>query len=146
MAKYSLANYILSIDSNDETIKTYFGTISIGGEGSYLGTVRLSLANPMFNTTGFATGAWVHNKSLDRHGTANITLNQLSDSVAKFIKLAKLYYGEDYDGFTLSLSDIDGNKIATCVDCYISKIPDQEYTDQAGNQTWIFTCGQINFN
>ena len=144
--KYSLANYILSIDSNDSEIKNIFGTISIGGEGSYLGSISLSLQNPMWETTGFATGAWVHNKSLDRHGSATLTISQLSDAVARFIQLCKLYYSGDYNGFTLSLSDIAGNRIATCVDCYIEKIADQSFEAQSGNQSWVFTCGQINYN
>lgn len=144
--KYSLANYILSIDANDPEIKQMFGTISIGGEGSYLGSISLSIANPMWTTTGFSTGAWVHNKNLDRHGTATVTLSQLSETVSRFIQLCKLYYASDYNGFTISLSDISGNRIATGVDCYITKIPDQTYENQAGNQTWEFTCGQINYN
>lgn len=144
--KYSLANYILSIDSNDNEIKQMFGTISIGGEGSYLGSISLSIENPIWNTTGYATGAWVHNKNLDKHGTATLNLNQLSDAVSRFIQLAKLYYSGDYNGFTLSLSDIGGNRIATCVDCYIREIPDQTFESQAGNQNWVFTCGQINYN
>ena len=101
--RYSLANYILSIDSNDERIKSLFGTISIGGEGSYLGSIAVGLATSMFSTSGYPTGGWVHNKNLDRHGTTTVTLNQLSDKVAKFIQLCKLFYQEDYDGFTLSL-------------------------------------------
>lgn len=144
--KYSLANYIFSIDPNDPLVKEMFGTISIGGDGSYLGNITLSLANNLIDTTGYPTGGWVHNKSLDRHGTANLQLNQLTEEVAKFIQLAKLYYSNDYEGFTISLSDINGNKIATCVDCYINKIPDQVYGESAENQTWTFNCGQINYN
>lgn len=144
--KYSLANYILSIDSNDYEIKNIFGTITIGGEGDSLDSLSLSHNATMYETTGYATGGWVHNKNLDRHGTATITLNQLSDRVGRFIQLVKLAFSGDYEGFTLSLSDIDGNQIATCVDCYITKIPDQSFNPQAQNQTWTFTCGQINYN
>lgn len=144
--KYSLANYILSIDCNDDRLKSIFGTISIGGEGNYLDSITLSQPTSLYSTTGYATGAWVHNKNLDRHGSATLSLNQISNAVAKFIQLAKLFYTDDYEGFTLSLSDIAGNKIATCVDCYIEKIPDQAYTASAQNQSWTFTCGQINYN
>ena len=144
--KYSLTNYILSIEPNDSAIKQMFGTISIGGEGSYLDTITISNAENIYSTQGYATGGWVHNKSLDRHGTASLTLNQLSDRVARFIQLAKLSLSGDYAGFTLSLSDINGNKICTCVDCYIMKIPDQSFASSAQNQTWDFTCGQINYD
>ena len=144
--KYSLANYILSIDSNDSEIKRIFGTISIGGEGSYLDSLSLSNNSNIFETQGYATGGYVHTKNLDRHGTATITLNQLSDKVGRFIQLAKLSLSGDYDGFTLSLTDSNGNKIATCIDCYIQKIPDQSFGSSAQTQTWVFTCGQINYN
>lgn len=144
--RYSLANYILSVEPQSSDIKSMFGTISLGGEGSYLGTISLSLNEDLWTTTGYATGGWVHNKSLDKHGTASVTLNQLSDPVSKFIQLCNIYYTGNYPGFTLSLSDIDGNKIATCIDCYITKIPDQVYANSASDQTWSFTCGQINYN
>lgn len=144
--KYSLTNYILSIEPQDSQIKNMFGTISVGGEGSYLDSISLSIANEMFTTQGYSTGGWVHTKNLDRHGTATLTLNQLSDKVGRFIQLAKISFSGDYDGFTLTLSDIDGNKIATCIDCYISKIPDQTFGSSAATQSWSFTCGQINYN
>lgn len=144
--KYSLANYILSIDSNDAQIKNIFGTISIGGEGSYLDSITLNNDATIYTTQGYATGGYVHTKSLDRHGKAVISLNQLSDKVSRFIQLAKLSLSGDYEGFTLSLTDIDGNKIATCIDCYIEKIPDQAFGQSAQNQTWSFTCGQVNYN
>lgn len=145
--KYSLANYILSVEPNDSQIKDMFGgTIAIGGEGSYLGSISLSLANPQWSTTGYATGAWIHSKNLDRHGTVTVTLSQLSDPVSRFIQVCARNYGNDYDGFTLSLSDISGKRIATCVDCYITQIPDQTFADTAGTQSWSFTCGQINYS
>lgn len=144
--RYSLANYILSIEPNDATIKQMFGTIAIGGEGSTTGSISLTPNETMYKTTGYATGGWVHDKSLNRTGVASITLNQLSKAVSKFIQMCKVFYADDYDGFTLSLSDINGNKVATCIDCYISKIPAQEFGATAADQTWDWTCGQINFN
>lgn len=146
MKRYSLSDYILSIEPNDQTIKSLFGTISIGGEGSYTDSIRLSRTNNMWSTDGYATGAWVHNKNMSRVGTATLSINQMSPSVAKFIKLANAFYGADYDGFTLSLSDRSGTKVAECVDCYITTIPEQAFETSAGMQNWEFTCGQINFN
>lgn len=140
--KYSLANYILSIDADDAAIRSMFGAISIGGEGDAIGSISLSVGE-MWSTKGYATGAWVHEKSLDRHGTASVSINQLSPTVAKLIQLAKLYYGEDYNGFTLTITDISGNKIATCTDCYITGIPQQSFGTSASDQTWSFTCGRI---
>lgn len=145
MKKYNLASYILSIEPNDSKIQSLFGTISIGGEGSYSDSISLTHSNSIFETESFATGAWVHNKNLAKTGTAVMSLSQLSDNVVTLIKMCNTFFQADYDGFTLTLTDIAGNKIATCIDCYIQKIPDQSYEATASKQTWTFTCGEINF-
>lgn len=146
MKRYSLANHVLSIKPNDNQINNIFGTISIGGEGNYLESVSVSNENTLWSTTGYATGAWVHNKNLAKTGTVTISLNQLSDQVAKLITLCETYYGGDYEGFTLTLTKNDNTKICTCIDCYISKIPTQSFGTSAANQSWVFTCGKITFN
>ena len=143
--RYSLANYILSIEPNDARIRSIFGTFSIGGEGSTVGSVSFNRSTDTFSTQGFSTGGWVHNKNLSRVGTVSLQLSQLSDAVAKFIKLADTFLGGDYEGFTLTLTSNDGVKVATAVDAYIVKVPAQEFTESASNQTWDFTAGQINF-
>ena len=145
MKRYSLANYILSIEPKSSTIKSMFGTISIGGQGSYLGSISLSVSGTLWTTKGFATGAWVHDKDLDRTGTCKVTLHQLSNEVLKFIKLCNIYYGGDYDGCTLAVSDAKGNRIALCEDCYISDFPDQTFGKESTSQDWSFTCGKVTF-
>ena len=152
MARYSLANYTLAITLPSElaTILGLTGSESlvVGVEGSYLDTFAVELDNDMFSTKGDATGSWVHDKNLSRVGKAEISLNQLSDRVAKFKKIVNIYYqsGTDYDGVNLSLVDNQGNEIANCVDCYFIKIPRQEFGQESGNQTWSLTCGQITFS
>lgn len=152
MARYSLANYTLAITLPSElaTILGLTGSESlvVGGEGSYSDTFAVELDNDMFSTKGDATGSWVHDKNLSRVGKAEISLNQLSDRVAKFKKIVNIYYqsGTDYDGVNLSLVDNQGNEIANCVDCYFIKIPRQEFGQESGNQTWSLTCGQITFS
>ena len=146
MKRYSLADYILSIKPNDPQINSDFGTITIGGEGSYTDSITLSPRDNLFETTGYNTGAWVHNKNLSRVGTAVISISQLSDQVKKFIMMAETYYTGDYDGFTLTVSTNEGSQVATCIDCYIQKIPDQVFGANSANQTWTFTCGKISFN
>lgn len=143
--KYSLSDYIVSIQPNDAGIKRIFGNIVIGGEGDATDSIIARLANDLWSTTGFATGAWVHNKNLDRHGTVELSVSQLSEKVAKLKQFCNLYYGGEYSGATITISDIYGIKVCTCVDCYVTKIPDQQYSSTAGNQTWQFTCGEISF-
>lgn len=150
MAKYSLSKYILSIkpSTNLASAIADFGTITIGGEGSYLDTVSINPQGTMWRTTGFATGGWVHDKNLDRTGTVSITLNQMSDAIQKFIRLCETFYESDYDGFTITLTtnDVDKRVIATCIDCYIQGIPNQSFQSSAQSQTWTFTCGKITFS
>lgn len=146
MKRYSLANYILSIESNDATIRSLFGTISIGGEGSYMGSVKVEVPQDLWSTEGYATGAWVHNKNLDRSGTVAVELSQLSDAVQKFIRLCNLYYSGGYGSLSMVLTNTAGTKIATCTDCLPKNIPGQEFGDTAAKQTWTFTCGKIVYN
>ena len=146
MKRYSLADYILSIKPNDPTINDSFGTITIGGEGSYTDSLSLNPTENLYSTTGFSTGAWIHDKNLSRVGTATLNISQMSEQVRKFIMMAETFYAGDYDGFTLTLSTNTGDKVATCVDCYIQKIPEQSFGRTASNQSWTFTCGKISFN
>ena len=144
MARYSLANYILTLRPNDTTLRN-FGSVVVGGEGNYTDSISVSLDNNTFSTTGFATGAWVHNKSLSKTGTATISLSQVSDQVAKFIQFAKLFYSGDYEGFTISVTTNDGTPVVYCYDCYFKKIPDQSFGENAATQSWVLTCGEVDF-
>lgn len=145
MKRYSLADYRLSIDSSDPTIKSMFGTISIGGQGSYLGNISLSLNSSMWNTKGFATGAWAHDKNLDRTGKCSLQLHQLSNDVVKLIRLCNVFYSGNYGSSTIVVSDNLGNRVASCTDCFIEKIADQSFNESSESQNWTFTCGKIVF-
>ena len=143
--KYCLANYILSIQPNDPTLVSMFGNMSVGGEGDALSQMTISIEPTLWDTEGFATGAWVHNKNLSRTGTVTISISQLSDRVAKFKQLCNVYYNNDYNGVTMTLSDSEGNKVCAAIDCYVQKIPEQQFQDKAQTQDWTFTCGEITF-
>lgn len=142
--RYSLADYILSIKANDSRL-SLFGTVTVGGEGNALDSVQIELDGNMWETTSYATGAWVHDKNLSRSGRISISLSQLSDQVAKFKQLTNIFYSGDYQGLTVTLSDSTGSKIATCTDCYFVKIPNQKFGSKAENQTWELTSGKIIF-
>lgn len=143
--RYSLADYILSIKSDDPNLQS-FGTISVGGEGDAIDSISVELDNNMWDTTGFATGAWIHDKNLSRTGKVTITLSQLSDKVAKFVQLAKVFYTGDFEGLTMSVTDSSGQEVALCEDCYVVKIPRQDFASRAANQAWTFTAGRITFS
>ena len=86
MARYSLANYILSIKPNDPALSA-FGEVTVGGEGNYHDNITISIDATMFSTTGYATGAWVHNKNLSKVGTASVSLSQLSTKLPSLFSL-----------------------------------------------------------
>jgi len=141
--KYSLSNYILTVKTNDSALYSIFKELSIGGEGSLVDSMSISLNSSLFTTTGFPTGGWVHDKNLDRTGTASVTLSQLSNNVDKLKQLMNAYYSGDYDGLTLTITDANANEVVSCEDCFPSKFPDQQYQSKAQTQTWSFTCGKI---
>jgi hypothetical protein len=143
--RYSLSDYILSIEPGDNELKEAFGTITIGGEGSYVGSVRASQTNDLFTTKGYATGDWVHNKNMDRTGTVEISLNQLAEKVGVLMRLINYYFLGDYDGATISIVDKSGKHVCSASDCYPAKPADQDFGAEAADQTWTFTCGKVTF-
>lgn len=144
MGTYNLSNYILSVKPNDPVLLEMFGVFSIGGEGSTVNSISASRSTNMFSVSGYATGGYVISKSLDRTGSISVSLSQLATNVGRFIKLMKAYQGGDYEGFTLTLSDLTGKKVVTGIDCFLN-IPEQSFGQSASDQTWSFVCGQVNF-
>lgn len=146
MKRYCLANYILTADIPADI---GFGTqsVSIGGEGSYLDSISISLTNALFTTESDSTGSWVHVKNLDKSGTITVSVKQISDKVALFKALVNVYSNIDSDaaGMTLTLRDTLNNTIAVCEDCVVSKIPDQSFGSTPSTQSWTFNAGKISF-
>lgn len=144
--KYSLADYIVSIEPNDSSIRNALGNITIGRDGLANGVEQASISykDSLFDTQSYATGAWVHNKNLSRVGTITISLCQVDTITDRLTKLCKMYYSiSDYSGVTINVSKRDGTKVASCVDCYPVKISDRQFQENAQNNEWQFTCGQI---
>ena len=141
---YSLANHILTLAIPSQ-LAASFGAeyVSIGGEGSYLNTINVSLNNDLFSTTGDYTGSWHHNKNLNATGEISVALNQMSPQIARFKRLCNLFRSGEYSGLTLTLKTLQGTLIATGEDCYIKKIPEQAFGNEAADQTWTFTCGKV---
>lgn len=146
MKRYCLTNYILTADI-PEDIGFGSQTVSIGGEGSYLDSITISMNVNMFETQGDNTGSWVHVKNLNRTGTVQISIKQVSDKVATFKALMNVYSKVDIEssGMTLTLRDMSNNTIAICEDCVIQKTPDQVFANEPATQTWTFNVGRITF-
>lgn len=150
MKRYCLASYILTAEiPNDIGFGIQSVSIggNIGGEGSYLNSVTIHMEKEMFTTQADDTGSWVHVKSLNRSGTIEVSIKQVSDKIAIFKALVNAYANLNFeaDGMTLTLRDALGNTICVANDCLLQKIPDQAFASEPDNQSWTFTCGQIIF-
>lgn len=160
--RYSLTDYILSIKvpddlrdvfltSSSETTDESANRISIGGDGSYIGSIKTT-SNTQWSTEGDATGSWIHNKSKNKTGTITVELNQLSDVVLKLTRLIETYYSADTitSGLTLTISKATGagNSVDVCtgIDCYLTKQPDGSWEDSAKTMSFEFTCGKITYS
>ena len=141
---YSLASHILTL-ALPVDLANIVGTqyISIGGEGSYLGSIAVSLDNDLINISGDYTGSWTVSKNLNAQGSFTISINQMSPQIARLRRICNLLRNADYDGMTITLKTLQGQLIATGNDCYIKKIPGVEFRESPSTQSWEFLSGKI---
>ena len=146
--RYSLADYILTV-AIPPSVASEFGldTISIGGEGSYVGSIDIDKPTSLYSTEGDSTGSWIHNKNLNKTGSVSVSLNQLAPQVEQLKNLFKIYEKSSTisEGLTLQLTN-EEETIAVCTDCYIQRVPTQSFGPTAQTQTWSFTCGRIDYD
>lgn len=161
--KYSLADYQITVTfptgENANLLLNRVGLvdntpISIGGpgqnglDGSFVGSIKVSRSNDVWKTEGDATGSWVHSKSLDRTGKISVDINQVSDQVLTLIYITNAYQNiqDTIGGLQITVKNAYNPSlpaVATAYDCYITKVPDQDFQDSARTQSWEFTCGRI---
>lgn len=160
--RYSLTDYILSVKIPDELLDVFVtdsndtdeanNRISIGGDGSYLGSIKVAMNKDQWSTEGDATGGYVHSKSKDKTGKVSLELNMLTDVVLKLTRLIETYDSADTTtkGLTLTISKAIGagnsTDVCNCVDCYVVKHPDGDWQDTAKTMTFDFTCGVITYS
>lgn len=158
--KYSLADYQIIITlPNNETLLNKVGLsanvpIVVGGagenglDGSFVGSIKISRTNAVWKTEGDNTGSWIHNKNLDRTGKVSVDIYQVSDQILQFAMICNAYQNvqDAIGGLTIEVKnayDSSLPSIATCFDCLIEKVPDQDFGDTAKTQSWGFTCGRV---
>lgn len=130
-------------------------TITIGGPGegegkygSFVGSINVKRNKELWTTEGDATGSWVHNKNLDRTGTIDVEITQVSSQVVQLVYLCNAYesVSDAVGGLHLEIKNIaSGENIADAIDCYIAKAPDHPFGDTAAKLTFSFTCGRITY-
>lgn len=165
--RYSLADYSVTFSFPSSGI-TIFG-ISLGqksftiggpgetGQGSFVGEIKVTRNKEMFTTEGDVTGSYVHSRNLDKTGTVEIQLRQVSSQILDLLKACKRYESatnvKSVEGMTITinapLGEFDVNQsnlvIAKCTDCFPTKVPDQVFSETAQMQTWTFTCGKVSY-
>ena len=162
--KYSLADYQLTIgipqsvaqklnlkDAEGNLLTSFtIGGPGENGEGSFVGQIVASRGNNLWETEGDATGSWVHNKNLNKTGTIELQIRQISDQVIELSQLCDIYESvqENVEGLTLTVNSSateETTPMVTGVDSYIQKQADLTLAETAGMLTWVFTCGQVMF-
>lgn len=162
--RYSLTDHIVTIkipNTNGilkgvpEDLAFSIGGPGETGQGSFVGSIKVTRNKEAFTTDGDVTGSWVHNRNLDKTGTVSIEIKQVSNTIIKLIKICNAYesirnsedmYFGGFEGLTITVSDSTGNQFINCTDCMITKIPDQNFGETAELQTWEFTCGYISYD
>ena len=152
--RYALSDYTVTVTVPAALISGRIGDLVLhfGGpgenqKGSFMGSITLSRSTATWSTSADATGSWIHNKTLDRTGTVALNIRQVSDDVIRLTMISQAYENDlsGIGGCTITVSAGD-KVVATANDCYITKIPDKEYGNEAAEQTWNWTAGQIIFN
>ena len=154
--RYSLADHTVVVTM--PTITNIPGLDSISGkqlyfggpgqnnlDGSFMGSISVSRANDTWSTEGDSTGSWVHNKNLNRTGSVQMTIRQVSDDIIYLMMIAQMF--ENYhisQGMDIEIFNGDLT-VARAEDCYLTKIPDQIYGESAATQDWVWTSGRVTF-
>lgn len=152
--RYALSDYELQITfPSAPNGEQRLPDLCIGGpgqngyEGSFLGSIKVTRNNNLWDTDGDPTGSWVHSKNLNRTGTVELDIRQVSDDVLKFAYICSFYESNEQDtlgGCTIRIvNSYNGLAVAECLDCYITKVPDQNYGASAETQAWTFTSGCV---
>lgn len=154
--RYSLSDHTVQVQIPDglagfsNKVLTFGGPGNNGQDGSFVGNITVARNANTWSTEADATGSWVHNKSLARNGSVTLQIRQVSDDIIRLIMLARTYENDDraYKGCTITVNAVrNGNPVivASAEDCYITKIPNQEFGDTAAMQTWEWTAGRVTF-
>lgn len=169
--RYALVDYTLTITlPSTTTYNTYGGgdtinlaaqigleasdsSFSIGGagengyEGSFLDEISVKRDSETWTTKADATGSWIHTKQLKRNGIVGLNIHQVSDIAVKLAVLCNAYENiqDAAGGLNLEVTNITGETVAKCIDCYIKKVPDYKFGEDSSTLDFEFTCGCIFF-
>lgn len=170
MARYALTDYKVAVLLPDALRNRIFansgnatnnGTTNVGGvertidfvfggDDSYTQSISVQYRNQLFSVQGDATGSWVYTKSRDRTGSVTFSMNQVAPNVGTLIDIFNIYFndisdteGNVLDGFTLVITNRQGDTVCTCEDCYVTGVPNQSFSSTPSAQSWQIASGRI---
>lgn len=120
--------------------------ITIGGNGSMVGSVSMSRSNAAFGVTGYADGSYAASYTKNRTGSVSIQLSQASSLVArltKFVNWCEANY--NLAESTITVLDSMGNIQGYASGVYPDKLPDNTVGESVQNRTFEFSAGVISF-
>ena len=132
------------------TVKTYdpaqvaliFGGVEIGGyaDGTFVTVARDEDA---FSLQIGTNGEGVRSKSNNKSGTFTFTLLQSSASNAILSAIAQLDELTNAGVFPAMVKDNSGSSIHTAETAWIQKVPDSEYSKEAGPREWVIRTNNL---
>ena len=157
---YSLSHYLVKITFSEELKSNPFLSnedknkgLIIGGKGSHLESISISLNGDNWSTKTNSIGDFIHVFNASRTGKIDLEINQVSPVAKKLRKIANVYWNQtnssSYNNLypLTSITVIDSidqtNLIALASNCVITKIPDRKFSDEPSNEIWSFSCGKI---
>lgn len=157
---YSLADYDITIRSvalDGQNLTDNFN-FTLGGAGSFLGSVKIQFDGEIWKKETDVLGNVVYTKSYARDGQITISLNMLSEKVKIFNKIIQLYYGgsiknkqetniqDMFFSITVKRHTADPDSTTAEVEatyCVLQKLPDLEFADTAGVRDFVFLAAEI---
>lgn len=159
MATYSLVDYRVTIKLPNQMNK-YLSTnlregLIIGGQNSFVESITIRQNVEAFSTKGDSTGSFIHTFNADRTGEIELSISQVSQASKILSLMFSTYYKVENRNAPfkntapiplIEVYDTRNNVVvAKCSDAFIKKHPDKTFTNEAGNESWVFTVGVIEF-
>jgi len=119
-------------------------TITIGGNGTLLGTVSYDYTDDMFSIDTSPDGGYSSNFSASKAGKVNITLKQTSSKVEELINFIQWCRSHPESAMSkITISDTLGNIACTANGVFPIKVPGNSASSAAGDRTFEFVAGEI---
>lgn len=120
--------------------------IIIGGNGQLVGSISMKRNNPSFSVEGSIDGGYVASYKKDHSGSLEVEISQSSSLIGRLRKFINWCEANpNLAESTITVLDTLGNMQGYAEGVFPDKIPDNSLGDSAGQRTYTFNCGKIEF-